>query len=58
MMTCESCKFLIGKDESSDCVFGYLPKNLYEDDFGCIKHKTKDSELAKQKELKKLEQTL
>ena len=40
--TCEGCRFLTGKDKASDCIYGYLPKNLYEDDFSCNTWKKKD----------------
>lgn len=36
---CENCKFLAGKDKLSECTFGYLPKNLYEFEFGCNQFK-------------------
>ena len=39
--TCEGCLHLRGIDKNSKCNFGYLPNNLYEDDFGCNKWEVK-----------------
>jgi len=40
--TCENCKYIKGKDKTSECVFGYLPDNMYEYDFGCNKWEKRD----------------
>ena len=39
---CGNCKYLNGRDKTSKCLYGYLPSNLYEFEFGCTKFKWKD----------------
>ena len=35
LRTCENCVSIIGKDKTSRCSRGYLPDNLYENEFYC-----------------------